>query len=94
MRPVTVLNGVIFGSCLSIFLGLAVTGVIFALLASEHPSLEAEFEPLLVSTVLFAILAGISGTSFWMHLKQHAGRWFAQAVLLAVLALTVWYYLP
>ncbi len=94
MRPIAVLNGVIFGSCLSIFLGLGVTGVIFALLAPEHPSLEAEFRPLLVSTLLFAILAVVSGISFWLQMKRHAGRWIAQAVMFAGLAVAVWYYLP
>lgn len=81
MRPLTVLNGIIFGSCLSIFIGLGVTLLLFTLLAPENPSLQLELEPLGVYTLVFFGMAFVSGVAFIGQMMRKAWRWWAEAVL-------------
>lgn len=94
MRPITVLNGIIMGSCGSIFIGIVVTLVIFLFLAPENPSLQRELAPLSVYASLFALLTGISAWAFIGQLLLKQWRWWAQGVLLATLAAAVIYLLP
>lgn len=94
MRPITVINGIILGSCLAIFLGLGVTLFIFLLLAPENPSLQRELAPLGVYTGIFGGMTGTAALAFYGQLKRLAWRWLAEAVLLAAGTATVLYLLP
>ncbi|HEX7046896.1 MAG TPA: hypothetical protein VF275_04940 [Gammaproteobacteria bacterium] len=94
MRPITVLNGIIMGSCGSIFIGIAVTLVIFLVLSPENPSLQRELGPLSVYAGIFAVLTALSVLSFAGHLLMKWWRWWAQAVLLIAGAAAIYYLLP
>lgn len=94
MRPITVLTGIIMGSSLSIFLGIAVTLVIFLFLGPENPSLRRELGPLSVYAAIFAALTGLSVWTFYGQLLLKRWRWWAQAALLLAIAGTVFYLLP
>lgn len=94
MRPLTVLNGIIFGSCLSIFIGLAVTWLLFTLLAPENPSLQVELKPLGVYTLVFFAMSLVSGTAFIGQLLWKVWRWWAEGGLLLAGTATVFYLLP
>ncbi|MDX1443309.1 MAG: hypothetical protein R3270_05965 [Gammaproteobacteria bacterium] len=94
MRPLTALNGIIFGSCLSIFIGLAVTLLLFSLLAPENPSLQVELGPLGIYTLVFLGMASISGVAFLGQLKRSTWRWWAEGALALAGAGTVLFLLP
>lgn len=94
MRPLTVLNGIIFGSCLSIFIGLAVTCFLFIMLAPENPSLQAELGPLGIYVGLFLGMSIVSGIAFLGQLFRKAWRWWAEGVLLLAGSASVFYLLP
>src|SRR5690606_34858596 len=94
MRPITVLNGIIMGSCGSIFIGIAVTLVIFLVLSPDNPSLQREMGPLSVYAGIFAGLTVLSVVSFMGHLRMKAWRWWAQLALLLAGAGAVYYLLP
>ena len=94
MRPITVLTGIIMGSCASIFLGIAVTLVIFLFLGPENPSLKREIGPLTLYAGIFLGLTALSTVAFVGQLLLKGWRWWAQAALLAALAGTVIYLLP
>ena len=94
MRPLTVLNGIIFGSCLSIFIGLAVTWFLFMLLAPENPSLQVELGPLGLYMLIFLGMSLVSGVAFLGQLLRKAWRWWAEAGLLLAGTATVFYLLP
>lgn len=94
MRPITVLNGIILGSCGSIFIGVAVTLVIFLILAPENPSLQRELQPLMTYGVIFLILTGLSAWAFVGQLLLKSWRWWAQGVLLLAGIAAVFYLLP
>lgn len=94
MRPITVLNGIIMGSCGSIFLGIAVTLVIFLFLGPDEPRLQRELGPLSLYAGIFAILTALSAWAFLGQLLLKPWRWWAQGVLLAGVAGAVFYLLP
>jgi hypothetical protein len=94
MRPLTVLNGIIFGSCLSIFIGLAVTLLLFSLLAPENPSLDQELGPLSVYTSLFFGMALVSGFAFTGQMLRSNWRWWAEGALVLSGTGAVFYLLP
>lgn len=93
MRPITVLNGIIMGSCGSIFLGIAVTLVIFLFLGTDEPRLQRELGPLSLYAVMFAALTALSAWAFLGQLLLKPWRWWSQAVLLAALAGAIFYLL-
>ncbi|HEX6928930.1 MAG TPA: hypothetical protein VF267_06750 [Gammaproteobacteria bacterium] len=82
------------GSCGSIFVGIAVTLVIFLVLSPDNPSLQRELGPLSVYAGIFAMLTALSALSFMGHLLTKAWRWWAQAVLLVAGAAAVYYLMP
>jgi len=93
MRPITVLNGIIMGSCGSIFLGIAVTLVIFLFLGAEHPTLQREITPLATYAAIFAVLTALAVWAFLGQLLLKPWRWWSQTALLAGVASAVFYLL-
>lgn len=81
MRPLTVLNAIIFGSAAAITFGLTAVIIIYLVLKGRHPELATEFVPLLKSSAQFALLAAVSGASLLAMLKELQWRWIAQTAM-------------
>jgi hypothetical protein len=81
MRPLTVLNAIVFGSAAAITFGLSAVIIIYLFLKGRHPELAREFVPLLKSSAQFAILAAVSGASLLAMLKDLSWRWIAQTAM-------------
>jgi hypothetical protein len=81
MRPLAVLNAIVFGSAAAITFGLTAVIVIFLILKGRHPQLAGEFVPLLRSSGEFAVLAVVSGISLLAMLKGLKWSWIAQAAM-------------
>ena len=92
MRPLTVITGILLGSCLAITVSLAAVLVIFVILGDDYPRLQHEFESLVSSVSIFFGMTIISAGSFYTLLINHAARFWAQALMWAGLAATTWYY--
>jgi hypothetical protein len=86
MRPLAVLNAIIFGSATAITFGLAGVVVIFLVLKGSNPEMSGEFPTLLRSSAIFAVLAAVSGASLLALLKTLKWRWLAQGAMWTVVA--------
>ena len=91
MRPTVVILGFVLGSAAAISFALGGTVIVFALLRSEYPRLDAEIAPLLTSTGLFVSLSVAAAASFYGELKQRTWRRFAQLGLVAALIVVTAY---
>lgn len=94
MRPLAVLNAIVFGSATAITFGLAGVLVIFLVLQGQYPQMRAEFPVLVRSSALFALLAGVSGASLIGLLKGRRWRWLAHAAMWLVVAGIAAFYWP
>jgi hypothetical protein len=86
MRPLAVLNAIVFGSAAAITFGLVGVLVIFLVLQGEYPQMRDEFPVLVRSSALFALLAGVSGASLLGMLKDRRWRWLAHVGMVLVIA--------
>lgn len=94
MRPLTVINGIFLGSCLSIAVSLGFVLIAFLVIGTDHPRLEAEYRPLTISLCIFLGMTAITASGFYSLLIDHRLRWAAQALVWAGLGATAWYYWP
>jgi hypothetical protein len=94
MRPLAVLNAIIFGSATAITFGLGGVLVIFLVLKGRYPEMGEEFPTLLRSSTVFAALAVVAGASLFAMLKERPWRWQAQAAMWLVVAGIVALYWP
>ncbi|MGI9272312.1 MAG: hypothetical protein ACR2QT_11090 [Woeseiaceae bacterium] len=94
MRPLAVVNGIVLGSCASIAVSLLAVMVVYIILGDEYPRVQDEFRPLLASTLIFLGMTVISAASFYSLLVNHKTAPYLQAILLAGLFATGWYYWP
>ena len=94
MRPLTVITGILLGSCLAITISLAAVLVVFLILGDDYPRVRHEFGSLVSSVLIFFVMTAICGASFYSLLQDHALRFVAQGLMWAGLAATTWYYLP
>ena len=94
MKPLTIITGVVLGSAASITLGLAVVILIFVLSGLDQPRIRDEFPPLVSSVALFALLTVVSAASFVALVKHQRWRWWAQALMWALLVAIGLYYWP
>ena len=94
MRPLTVITGILLGSCLSIAFSLAAVLLIFSVLGDDYPRLNQELGPLFASFSIFTAMTAITAVSFYALLKHHAARWFAQLVMWSGFVATGIYYWP
>ncbi len=92
MRPLTVITGILLGSCLAITVSLAAVLFVFLILGDDYPRLEHEFGPLLSSVSIFFGMTIVSAVSFYALLINHAARWWGQALMWAGLVATGWYF--
>ena len=94
MRPLTVITGILLGTCGSIAVSLAAVLLIFVILGDEYPRLQHEFRPLVHSVLIFLGMTAISALSFYALLINDR-RWaWAQALMWLGLLGTGWYYWP
>jgi hypothetical protein len=94
MRPLTVITGIVLGSSLSITISLVAVLIMFLVLRGEHPRLDAEFDAMTASLVLFSAMTAISALSFYGLLIRHKWRAAAQALMWLGVVLTGFYYWP
>ena len=94
MRPLTAINLIILGSSFAITFSLAAVLVVVLVLGDEYPRLQAEFETLLKSLIVFLGMTSISAASFFTLIKLHALRYWAQGAMWLALVATGWYYWP
>lgn len=94
MRPLTVITGIVLGSCASITVSLMAVLIIFLVLGDEHPRLSAEFPAMRASLALFTAMTAVSGVSFYALVIRHKWRVPAQVLMWAGVVGTGWYYWP
>lgn len=94
MRPLTVVTGILLGSCLSIAFSLAAVMFVFLILGDDYPRLSHEIRPLSISFAIFTGMTAISALSFYTLLKDHAARWPLQGVMWLALLATGFYFWP
>ncbi len=94
MRPLTVVTGILLGSCLSIAFSLAAVMVVFLILGDDYPRLSHEIRPLFTSFAIFTAMTAISALSFYTLLKDHSARWPLQGAMWLSLIATGFYYWP
>jgi uncharacterized membrane protein len=94
MRPLTVITGILLGSCLAITVSLAAVLFVFIVLGDDYPRLQHEFRPLLNSMLIFLGMTTISAASFYALIINHWARLWAVAIMFIGLAATTWYFLP
>ncbi|MEM7501815.1 MAG: hypothetical protein AAF417_07210 [Pseudomonadota bacterium] len=94
MKPVTVITGIVLGTCFSITVSLAAVLLMFLILGDDYPRLGSEFRALIVSLTIFLVLTAISALSFYGVLTGHRLRMAGQAVMWGGLALTGYYFWP
>lgn len=88
------LLGVVLGSAVAIFAGLALTLVVYLMLPEYRDRLSGEFIPLLKASGFAAVLSASAALAFFSELKGLAWRRRAQVALAAVFAAFVWAYWP
>ena len=94
VRPWATLLGIIMGSTVALFAGLAMTLMVYLLLPEFHDRLSGEFRPLLVAVGWAAMLAGLSATAFAGELRGWPWRRFVQGGLAVMLVAFAWSYWP
>lgn len=94
MRPLTVVTGILFGSCVSIAVSLAAVLVMFLVLGEDYPRLQVEFRGLVVSFAIFLGMTAVSGLSFYLLIRNHQARLAAQACMWAGFAGVGYFYWP
>ena len=94
MRPLTVINGVVLGTSLSIFVSLVLVLIVFLVVGQDHPRIQGEIRPLVFSMLIFFGMTIVSAGSFYALAVSHPLRLWSQVVLLAGLAATGYYFWP
>ncbi|AMN47227.1 hypothetical protein ACG33_08990 [Steroidobacter denitrificans] len=93
MRPIQVLNAIVFGSAVAITFGLTGVLIIFLVLQREQPQMSAELPVLMRAAGLFSLLALAAGASLYAMLKELPWRWAAQVamwLMVTGIALSYW----
>lgn len=94
MRPLTVITGILLGSCFSIALSLAMVLIVFLFLGDEYPRLQHEFQPLLTSMLIFLCMTTLTAGSFYSLIKMTWWRKWSQTAMWLGFASTTAYYWP
>ena len=94
MQPLTVILGIILGSCVSIAFSLSAVLLIFWLLSAEYPRFAAEMPALALAVAVFWTLAAMAAAGFIGTVKARAWRYFAYIGLFCGMVLTGRFYWP
>jgi hypothetical protein len=93
MKPLAAMLGILMGSLVAIFAGLAMTMTVYLLLPEYHDRLAGERAPLLKAVAWTACLSAVAAMAFIgeiHHRPWRRGVQLALAVLLAAFALAYW----
>lgn len=94
MKPLSVLIGIIMGSAVSITVALSLTLIVFLFLPEFSARIGEEFPPLLRALGGSAVLAAVSGASFYGELRITRWRRIAQSLLVLLLVGLGWIMWP
>lgn len=94
MRPSLVVLGFVLGTTASITFSLFGVTVVYLVLRSDYPRVDAEFPAVLSNLAMFAALTAVAAASFYGHSKRKAWRGWASGLLVAGIALVGWHYWP
>lgn len=94
VRPLTVITGILLGSCLAITVSLAAVLLVFLILGNEYPRVGHEFDALVTSVLIFFAMTIVCAGSFYSLLVNHRARFWLQLIMWGGVAATTWYYLP
>lgn len=78
MGPLAALTAIVFGSAIAIAFGLNAVLVIFLIIRSESEQIGVELHSLLIYSVIFIALSGVSGAAMYSLMKTLPWRWRAQ----------------
>ena len=78
MRPLTVLNAIVLGSCVATTFGLGATLVVFLILSGEHPQFQSELPMLVRYVAVLVALTTLAAFSFVGLVRERAWRRWAQ----------------
>ena len=93
MRPLAALLGIIMGSAVAMFAGLAMTGLVYLLLPEYSDRLAGEYRPLWTAVILSGMLATAAAMAFVGELRQRRWRHGAMLALAVFLAgFAAWYW--
>lgn len=94
MRPLTVISGIVLGTCLSIAVSLGAVLLMYAVLGDAYPRVEAERPSLLASLAIFTGMTAISALSFYGLLIGHPARFLGQLAMWGGVLATGFYFWP
>lgn len=94
MRPLAVLLGIVMGSAVALFGGLALTLLVFLLMPEFHDELSAEFMPLLQAIAWAGLLACAAVAGFVGEIRQRQWRFGAMLATVVALLGIGWRYWP
>jgi len=94
LRPWATLLGVVMGSAVAMFVGLAMTLFVYLLLPEFHDRLAGEFRPLLSAVAWATALVAVSALAFTGELKAWPRRHLVQVGLAVLLVAFGWSYWP
>ena len=94
MRPLSVITGIVAGSCLSISVSLAAVLLVYLVLGTDHPRVQDEFGPLVASLFIFLGMTVVSAASFYTLLINHRFRFYLHIAMWFCVAGVAWYYVP
>lgn len=93
MKPLAALLGILMGSLVAIFAGLAMTMAVYLLLPEYHDRLAGERAPLLKAVAWTACLSAVAAMAFIGEIRSRhwrRGVQLALAVLLVAFAAAYW----
>jgi hypothetical protein len=91
MRPAVAILGFVLGSAAAITFALAGTAIVFTVLRSDHPHLDAELAPLGINLGLFSSLTATAAACFYAEIKERPWRRAARLALGLSLAALIAY---
>lgn len=93
MTPLAVVIAIVFGSAVTITVGLAMVLIVLLVASSDQAEFGRDLLPLLSSFGLFLVLSFLGGGALVWEFKQHARRFWAQGLMwLWVLVLSYHYW--
>ncbi len=94
MRPLAAITLILLGSSFAITFSLAAVFLVVLILGDDYPRVQAEFDALKDSLLLFLGMTLVSAASFYTLVRKHPLRTWAQGLMWLGLIAIGWYYWP